>query len=82
LKKFTNRRSSNAEKQAQKLQYINKYTYYEVNLLKYYNTHQNSDHLGNKHVTFANDIILQRNDYYPFGMSIAENSYQKLAGSF
>jgi len=40
------------------------------------------DHLGNVRVAFFdNDTIVQRNDYYPFGMSIAENSYQKLAGN-
>jgi len=41
------------------------------------------DHLGNVRVAFFdNDTIVWRNDYYPFGMSIAENSYQKLAGGF
>jgi len=41
------------------------------------------DHLGNVRVAFFdNDTIVQRNDYYPFGMSIAENSYQKLAGNY
>jgi len=31
---------------------------------------------------FDNDTIMQRNDYYPFGMSIAEISYQKLVGNY
>ncbi len=37
---------------------------------------------NNRIVLKDNGEVLQTADYYPFGMSIAENSYQKLAGNY